>query len=40
MKLPRESCHISKTDVFTRQRLWPAWNKIIRNFMDGGWAAA
>ena len=28
MNLPRESSHISKTDVFTRQRLWQAWNKI------------
>jgi hypothetical protein len=27
MNMPRESSHISKTDVFTRQRLWQAWNK-------------
>jgi hypothetical protein len=33
MKLPRESCHISKTDVFTRQRLWQAWNKICNSWL-------
>jgi hypothetical protein len=34
MKLPRESCPISKTDVFTRQRLWLAWNKICNSWLS------